>query len=140
MPIFMGKQGCGKSSFIRWLAIKDSFFKEISEIDGQKGIEAVEGAWICEMSELLALTKSKEVEAVKSYITRQNDTYRKPYERRITENPRKCIIIGSTNRSQFLTDKTGNRRFLPIQVNCDGYEIANQETQIRFLKVWTGKG
>ena len=101
MPIFMGKQGCGKSSFIRWLAIKDSFFKEISEIDGQKGIEAVEGAWICEMSELLALTKSKEVEAVKSYITRQNDTYRKPYERRITENPRKCIIIGSTNRSQF---------------------------------------
>jgi predicted P-loop ATPase len=138
MPIFMGKQGCGKSSFIRWLAIKDSFFKEISEIDGQKGIEAVEGAWICEMSELLALTKSKEVEAVKSYITRQNDTYRKPYERRITENPRKCIIIGSTNRSQFLTDKTGNRRFLPIQVNCDGYEIANQETQIRadILQCW----
>lgn len=138
MPIFMGKQGCGKSSFIRWLAIKDSFFKEISEIDGQKGIEAVEGAWICEMSELLALTKSKEVEAVKSYITRQNDTYRKPYERRITENPRKCIIIGSTNRSQFLTDKTGNRRFLPIQVNCDGYDIANQETQIRadILQCW----
>lgn len=138
MPIFMGKQGCGKSSFIRWMAIKDSFFKEISEIDGQKGIEAVEGAWICEMSELLALTKSKEVEAVKSYITRQNDTYRKPYERRITENPRKCIIIGSTNRSQFLTDKTGNRRFLPIQVNCDGYEIANQEKQIRadILQCW----
>lgn len=138
MPIFMGKQGCGKSSFIRWLAIKDSFFKEISEIDGQKGIEAVEGAWICEMSELLALTKSKEVEAVKSYITRQNDTYRKPYERRITENPRKCIIIGSTNRSQFLTDKTGNRRFLPIQVNCDGYDIANKETQIRadILQCW----
>ena len=138
MPIFMGKQGCGKSSFIRWLAIKDSFFKEISEIDGQKGIEAVEGAWICEMSELLALTKSKEFEAVKSYITRQNDTYRKPYERRITENPRKCIIIGSTNRSQFLTDKTGNRRFLPIKVNCDGYDIANQETQIRaeILQCW----
>lgn len=138
MPIFIGKQGCGKSSFIRWLAIKDSFFKEINEIDGQKGIEALEGAWICEMSELLALTKSKEVEAVKSFITRQNDSYRKPYERRITDNPRKSIIIGSTNRSQFLTDKTGNRRFLPIVVRSDGYEIAKQEKQIRaeILQCW----
>ena len=73
MPIFIGKQGCGKSTFIRWMALEDKFFKEVNEIDGQKGIEALEGAWICEMSELLALTKSKEVEAVKSFITRQND-------------------------------------------------------------------
>jgi predicted P-loop ATPase len=138
MPIFIGKQGCGKSTFVRWLAIKDCFFKEISEIDGQKGIEALEGAWICEMSELLALTKSKEVEAVKSFITRQNDSYRKPYERRLTDNPRKCIIIGSTNRSQFLTDKTGNRRFFPINVNSNGYDIAAQETEIRaeILQCW----
>jgi predicted P-loop ATPase len=138
MPIFIGKQGCGKSTFIRWMAIEDKFFKEVNEIDGQKGIEALEGAWICEMSELLALTKTKEVEAVKSFITRQNDTYRKPYERRITENPRKCIMLGSTNRSQFLTDKTGNRRFLPLKVNSNGYEIAEQEEIIRedLLQCW----
>jgi predicted P-loop ATPase len=138
MPIFIGPQGCGKSSFIRWLAIRDNFFKEVNEIDGQKGIENIEGAWICEMSELLALTKSKEVEAVKSFITRQSDNYRKPYDRRISENPRRCIIIGSTNRSQFLTDKTGNRRFLPVQVFSDGYKIAAQEQQIRteLLQCW----
>lgn len=138
MPIFIGKQGCGKSTFIRWMALEDKFFKEVNEIDGQKGIEALEGAWICEMSELLALTKSKEVEAVKSFITRQNDSYRKPYERRITDNPRKCIILGSTNRSQFLTDKTGNRRFLPLKVHSNGYEIAEQEKIIRedLLQCW----
>ena len=138
MPIFIGKQGCGKSTFIRWMALEDKFFKEINEIDGQKGIEALEGAWICEMSELLALTKSKEVESVKSFITRQKDTYRKPYERRITENPRKCVILGSTNRSQFLTDKTGNRRFLPLKVHSNGYEIAEQEEIIRddLLQCW----
>ena len=131
MPIFYGKQGCGKSSFIRWLAINDSWFKEVISMDGQEGREAIEGAWICEISELLALTKAKEVEAVKSYITRQNDNYRKPYERRVTDNPRKCIFIGTTNNTQFLTDKTGNRRFLPIQTFCDGFELLAQEKECR---------
>ena len=138
MPIFKGKQGSGKSSFIRWLAISDSWFKEVGDIDGQEGKEALDGAWICEISELLALTKAKEVEAVKSYITRQNDNYRKPYERRVTDNPRKCIFIGTTNKSQFLTDKTGNRRFLPIETFNNGYDLFDKEEECRaeILQCW----
>lgn len=138
MPIFRGTQGSGKSSFIRWLALNDSWFKEVNELDGQEGKEALDGAWICEISELLALTKSKEVEAVKSFITRQNDNYRKPYERRVTDNPRKCIFIGTTNRSQFLTDATGNRRFLPIETHCNGYDLFDKEKECReeILQCW----
>lgn len=138
MPIFKGEQGSGKSSFIRWLALNDSWFKEVNEIDGQEGKEALDGAWICEISELLALTKSKEVEAVKSFITRQNDNYRKPYERRITDNPRKCIFIGTTNRTQFLTDATGNRRFLPIETHCNGYDLYDREKECKedILQCW----
>lgn len=138
MPIFRGQQGSGKSSFIRWLALNDSWFKEVGDIDGQEGKEALDGAWICEISELLALTKSKEVEAVKSFITRQNDNYRKPYERRVTDNPRKCIFIGTTNRTQFLTDKTGNRRFLPIETHCNGYDLYEHEQECReeILQCW----
>ena len=87
---------------------------------------------------MLALTKSKEVEAVKSFITRQNDNYRKPYERRVTDNPRKCIFIGTTNKTQFLTDKTGNRRFLPIETHCSGYDLFEVEEQCRndILQCW----
>lgn len=138
MPIFRGTQGSGKSSFIRWLALNDSWFKEVNELDGQEGKEALDGAWICEISELLALTKSKEVEAVKSFITRQNDNYRKPYERRVTDNPRKCIFIGTTNRSQFLTDATGNRRFLPIETHSNGYDLFEKEKECRedILQCW----
>lgn len=138
MPIFKGSQGAGKSSFVRWLALNDSWFKEVNDIDGQEGREALEGAWICEISELLALTKSKEVEAVKSFITRQNDNYRKPYERRVTDNPRKCIFIGTTNKSQFLTDKTGNRRFLPIEVRIQGHSLFEKEKECKedILQCW----
>ena len=139
MPVLIGtKQGEGKSTFVSWLALNEEFFREVKEIDGQKGIEVLQGAWICEMGELLALTKAKEVEAVKAYITCRTDTYRKPYERRITKNPRHCIFIGTTNKEQFLTDKTGNRRFYPVTVNCSGYDLFDhkEEIQADILQAW----
>ena len=138
MVIFRGKQGNGKSTFVRWLAINDDFYKEVTQIDGQAGKEALDKVWIGEMSELLALTKTKDVEMVKSFITRQNDSFRRPYARFTTDNYRKCILIGTTNKSQFLTDKTGNRRFLSIMTNSNGYELYNAEKQCRaeILQCW----
>lgn len=131
MPVLIGtKQGEGKSSFVSWLALEEDYFREVKDIEGQKGIEILQGAWICEVAELLALTKTKEVEAVKSYITCRNDTYRKPYERRLTSNPRRCIFIGTTNKERFLTDKTGNRRFYPVVVNSTGYELYKHKSEI----------
>lgn len=139
VPILIGtKQGEGKSTFVRWLALKDEYFAEIGEIEGQKGMEALEGAWICEIAELLALTKAKEVEAVKSYITRQVDRYRRPFDRRVTDHKRQCVFIGTTNKEQFLTDKTGNRRFYPLKVNQSGYDLFNSEKEIKadILQCW----
>lgn len=132
------KQGEGKSTFVRWLAMRDEFFSEVTEIEGQKGMEALEGAWICEIAELLALTKTKEQEAVKSYITRQNDRYRRPFDKRVTDHKRQCVFIGTTNKEQFLTDKTGNRRFYPIKVNQSGYELFDSEDEIKaeILQCW----
>lgn len=132
MPVLIGtKQGEGKSTLVRWLALKDEYFTEVNEFEGQRGIEAVEGAWICEVSELLAMTKSKEQEAVKSYLTRLNDRYRMPFDKRVTDHPRQCVFIGTTNKEQFLTDKTGNRRFYPVRVNQSGYDLFDHEAEIK---------
>lgn len=133
------KQGEGKSTFARWLAIQDDFFTEVTEIEGQKGIEAIEGAWICEIAELLAVTKTKEVEAVKSYITKQVDRYRRPFDRRTTDHKRQCVFIGTTNKEQFLTDKTGNRRWYPIKVNSNGYDLYDAKEEIKYdiLQTWS---
>ena len=132
------RQGEGKSTFARWLAIKDEFFTEVTEIEGQKGIEAIEGAWICEIAELLAVTKTKDVEAVKSYITKLVDRYRRPFDRRTTDHKRQCVFIGTTNKEQFLTDKTGNRRWYPIKVNSSGYDLHDHKDEIQadILQAW----
>lgn len=139
VPILVGtKQGEGKGTFIRWLALDDKYYTELSCFDGAQGVEALQGAWMCEIAELLALTRAREVEAVKSYITRQNDKYREPYARTTTEHPRQCIFIGTSNKEQFLTDKTGNRRFYPVNIFADRGEIYSHEKEIKdeILQCW----
>lgn len=131
VPVLIGtKQGEGKTSFLRWLAIDPEFFGEVKEIDGQKGAEALEGKWICAFDELLAMTRAREQEAVKSYITRCSDHYRRPYARYTSETPRQCIFLGTTNHRVFIADKTGGRRFYPIVVKCNGYELHDQKDAI----------
>ena len=132
MAVLIGKrQGEGKSTLVRWLALRDEYFTECNEFEGQKGIEAIEGAWVCEVSELLAMTKAREQEAVKSYLTRLNDRYRMPFDKRVTDHPRQCVFIGTTNKEQFLSDKTGNRRFYPVVVRQSGYDLFDHEKEAR---------
>ena len=139
VPILIGvRQGEGKSSLIRFLAINDQYYGEVNMMEGQQAIEQLRGRWICEISELLALTKSKEQEAAKAYITRQVDSYRKPWDKNVSDLPRRCIMIGTTNSDSPLTDKTGNRRYYPVEVHCNGYDLFDHEQECRdyILQAW----
>ena len=136
--VLVGKQGGGKSSLVRFLALHDDYFGEIKTVDGDKATEQLAGKWICEIPELAAFTRAKEVEAVKAFITRQKDSYRKPYDRNVDDRPRRCIFIGSTNNPNFLVDLTGNRRFYPVHTNNIGYDLFKHEEECRdyIAKCW----
>jgi len=138
VPILMGAQGCGKSTLIRFLAIHDDYFGELKLVEGQSAIENLSGKWIIEIPELSAFTKAKDQEAIKAFISRQRDSYRKPYDRNTTELPRRCTFLGSSNDLQPLVDLTGNRRYYPIVCNCNGYDIYDHEAEIReyILQCW----
>ena len=131
MIVLIGGQGAGKSTIVRWLNIDDQFYQEIKTISGKEGIEAIRGVWIGEVSELMAMTRVKEAEAVKAYITSQKDSYRPPYQKNVQTIPRRCVFIGTTNNPQFLTDKTGNRRFYPVMCKSDGYKLLDHEKEVR---------
>lgn len=136
--VFIGThQGEGKSTLIRWLALNDRYYREITEIEGQKGMEAVEGVWIGELGEMICVTKLKEKDAIKAYLSKQSDTYRKPYEHRVSETLRQCIFIGTINRTEFLTDSR-NRRFYPVVCNSVGYNIFDNEVAIKaeIIQCW----
>ena len=131
MIVLIGTQAAGKSTIVRWLNMDDQFFREIKTISGKEGIEAIRGVWIGEVGELMAMTRVKEAEAVKAYIISQEDSYRPPYQKNVQTIPRRCVFIGTTNNPQFLTDKTGNRRFYPVKVWSFAYKLYDNEQAIR---------
>ena len=115
------RQGTGKSTICQALALDDAWYTDsIGDLgDSKKAFEAIRGKWIVELGELMAVRKTKDIEAIKAFITRQADVYRNPYGVYAEDYARQCVFIGTTNRPQFLPeDKTGNRRFLPVL--CDG--------------------
>lgn len=113
--VLVGKeQGTGKSSFIKRLGgpwFSDTFFT----ISGKEALEQIQGAWIIEMAELSGLKKA-EVETVKHFISKQEDSFRAAYARTQETYFRQCVFFGTTNKKDFLTDVTGNRRFMPVDV------------------------
>lgn len=138
MPVLIGKQGAGKSTIVRWIALDDKYFREVNEFEGRPGQEILNGAWICEVSEMLAMTKAREQAAVKSYLSRLVDSYRPSYGQYVTDLPRTCIFIGTSNNAQFVTDKTGARRFYPVECNLTGYELHDIKDQCKadVLQCW----
>ena len=131
MIVLIGGQSAGKSTIVRWLNLDDQFFREIKTIAGKEGIEAIRGVWIGEVAELMAMTRVKEAEAVKAYITSQEDSYRPPYGKHVQTIPRRCMFVGTTNNPQFLTDKTGNRRFYPVKVQSFAYKMYDHEKEVK---------
>ena len=112
MPILTGKQGIGKSTFLANLG-RDWFTDSLTTFDSKTGAELIQGKWIAEVGELAAL-KKHEIEVVKQFITRTSDRYRAAYGRRAEDRKRRCVFFGTSNEDEFLSDITGNRRFLPI--------------------------
>ncbi|WP_348982871.1 virulence-associated E family protein [Desulfosporosinus sp. Sb-LF] len=117
MLVLVGRQGIGKSTIFNRLGgewFNDSL--SMNDARDKTGAEKLSGYWLLEIAELSGLRKV-ELEAVKAFLSRQRDIYRPAYGRRTVEQPRQCIIVGSTNNETgFLRDSTGNRRFWPVTV------------------------
>lgn len=114
MTVLIGPQGTNKSTIIRKLG-KFWYSDSLTTVIGKEAFEQLRGFWILEMGELTALKKA-EVESIKHFTSKVEDSYRNAYGRHVSRYPRQCIFIGTTNRWDFLTDRTGNRRFWPIDI------------------------
>ncbi|MBK7362185.1 MAG: virulence protein E [Micavibrio sp.] len=115
MVVLEGIQGTGKSTALTILAGEEYFSdQELLSLDAKAQMEAVEGVWIYEIADLEGMSKS-DVTKIKAFASRQTDRARPAYGRFRENKARRCIFVGTTNEDQYLRDKTGNRRFLPVR-------------------------
>jgi putative DNA primase/helicase len=113
MIVLEGKQGHGKSTLLevvggRWYAImRDS--PETKDF----GI-TLQGKLLIEIAEMDAFTRA-DVKTVKRTLSTPSDRYRPPYGTHAEDHPRTCVFAGTTNKTEWLSDETGARRFWPIE-------------------------
>jgi predicted P-loop ATPase len=111
--ILVGPQGQKKSTFFKVLVGPEWFGDPDIDIENKDALQMMGRFWVIEWAELKALLQSTD-SAVKAFITRTEDTFRPPYGKVPITVSRSCIMVGTTNDDEFLSDPTGNRRFWPI--------------------------
>ena len=125
MLCLVGGQGAGKSTFFRLLAVKDEWFSDdLRKLDDDNVYRKLQGHWIIEMSEMIATANAKSIEEIKSFLSRQKEVYKIPYETHPEDRLRQCVFGGTSNALDFLPlDRSGNRRFLPVMVYPEQAEV-----------------
>lgn len=142
MLCLVGGQGAGKSTFFRFMAIRDEWFSDdLKRLDDENVYRKLQGHWIIEMSEMIATANAKSIEEIKSFLSRQKETYKVPYETHPADRLRQCVFAGTTNRQDFLPrDRTGNRRFIPVTVypeKADVHILENESESRQYIaQMW----
>ena len=114
MTILTGAQGLGKSTLLKKMG-RAWFSDSIKTFEGKEASELVRGVWIVEISELEAFNRS-ETGRIKQFLSQQEDIFRAAYGRHVGWYPRRCVFFGTSNNGEYLRDRTGNRRFWPVDV------------------------
>lgn len=57
-----------------------------------------------------------EIGRIKQFLSQCEDIFRAAYGRHVGWYPRSCVFFGTSNNGEYLRDKTGNRRFWPLDV------------------------
>jgi len=116
-----GEQDLGKSNALEALG-GEWYTDDIAELGTKDSAMQAGNAWIVELSELDSVRKAH-VAAVKAFISRKVDRFRKPFGRNIIDQERQCVMAGSINPgADYLVDETGNVRFWPV--SCLSIDIA----------------
>lgn len=120
MLVIEGRQGARKSTLARVLceAVAPETFLEGFSLSGQSEQNRylmLEGKLVVEWGELAGLSRH-ETDEVKRFVSQQEDSYRRPYDRCSIKFQRTAVFVATTNEGQYLRDLTGNRRWWPVRV------------------------
>ena len=117
--VLQGAQDMGKTWWVKQL-VPDSVRKDFIRTDAmvdprdKDSVSQVISYWIVELGEIGATFRKADIDALKAFITRDNDIMRRPYGEGDKRYPRRTAMIASVDQTIYLHDTAGNRRFWTI--------------------------
>jgi len=139
MPVIESLQGGEKTQFCTILAIRDDWYldgpSKLSDV--ADSARSMYGKFVCEQGELRSF-RNADWESIKSFLSRSADKFVDKWEKTPTSIPRRTVLIGTTNRKDFLRDCTGARRFLPYHagVRRPLFDLYGSEAKKYVMQCW----
>ena len=121
VPILIGRQGCGKTSFCRILLPRDQreYYNDRINFKNEHDLNlGLTSFALINLDEFDKITQRQQI--VLKYLVSTSDLkYRPPYGKAYSSHRRYASFIGTTNESTPLTDPSGSRRFICVNVEGD---------------------
>lgn len=145
--VLQGPQDMGKTWWTKKLVPKE-LRKDLIRTDAtvdpkdKDQVSQVISYWICELGEIGATFRKADLDALKSFITRDHDTMRRPYGEGDKRYPRRTALIASVDQMIYLHDTAGNRRFwtIPCTAINSYHEIDMQQLWAEVLDLIENHG
>jgi len=135
--VLVGKQNIGKTTFFRHL-LPDSLKRYFADakIDEGKDYMALLTSNIIVCDDEFSGKSKSEVMALKRIASQDMITFREPYGRYNNTRKRYALLCATTNDEYVLSDLTGNRRLLPINIqNIDNELLKSIDKTMLFAEL-----
>ena len=118
-PLLISKQGYNKSTFCRrlippqlqWGYTDNLIFSEKRQV-----LQAMSQCLLINLDEFNQISAKVQQGFLKNLIQLPNVKYKPPYGSHVQEFPRTASFIATSNMDDILTDPSGNRRFIGIEL------------------------
>jgi hypothetical protein len=113
----VGGQGVGKTSLLQKLG--GSWYTDaVTDFANKDNYDIMLKSLIVNDDEMVASNRMSFAET-KAFISKTSLRFRKPYMKRTEEFAKNFVLARTTNQKEYLKDKTGERRFLPVLANIE---------------------
>lgn len=113
----VGGQGVGKTSLLQKLG-GEWYTDAVTDFANKDNYDIMLKSLIVNDDEMVA-SKRMSFAETKAFISKTSLRFRKPYMKRTEEFAKNFVLARTTNQKEYLKDKTGERRFLPVLANIE---------------------
>ena len=118
-PLLISKQGYNKSTFCRRLIppqLQWGYTDNLSLSEKRQVLQAMSQCLLINLDEFNQISAKVQQGFLKNLIQLPNVKYKPPYGSHVQEFPRTASFIATSNMDDILTDPSGNRRFIGIEL------------------------
>ena len=121
VPLLISAQGDGKTSFCRMILPKElswGFLENLNVGDKRATLQAMHSFLLINLDEFNQIGQKLQEGFLKNVIQLPSVKIKRPYGKHVEEFKRYASFIATTNETNVLSDPTGNRRFICVQLTA----------------------